>query len=237
MKRIMISFLILIGLLAVQMKGMRAPLAAGCSMPDLCVELMGPLSFLMIVFVPILILNEGITEKSSHYQFVIRSRSWGAVLKEQLIHAALTSLMIAIMIVAVVVVYSLFNKIPFYNWNRYESIFFYKTGMRLERGGWQVALYALVCVAARCMIVQNILMVFWWGFRHKMTGVFVCLCAMFDEAVRNDKIICRLLPFNYDIWCEPSDRRRLVIQLAVYMCVFALIYKYILNRKELMRCE
>lgn len=237
MKRVMISFLILAGMMAVQMKDIRILSVPGCCALDVCVVLMAPLSFFMITFVPVIILNQYITEKDSRYQFVIRSRSWALILKQQLIRSVIASVMISVVFMAVVVIYSSVHGIPFYNWDSYASIFFLQTDRRLEPGAGYVCVYALVCLVLRCTIMQNILLLFLWGCHYKILGVFVCLCIMFDEAVRYDKVISRLVPFDYDIWCSPADRLRMVLQLAVYVCVFVLAYKFILNRKELLRCE
>ena len=232
-----ISFLILIGMVAVQMKDLRVLSVPGCCVSDVCVGLMSPLSFFMITFIPVIILNQYVTEKDFQYQFVIRSRSWAVILKQQLIRSAIVSVMISIVFIATAVIHSSAYKLPLYNWDSYGSIFFLETGRKLALSAWHVYIYTWVCIVLRCMVIQNILLLFLWGWHYKILGVFVNLCIMFDEAARTDKIMCRLIPFNYDIWCNTEDRLRLILQLAAYVCIFALIYKFILNRKELLRCE
>lgn len=237
MKRVSGAFLILVGMILVQLKEVQVFSVPACCVPDVCVALMGPLSFFMITFLPVVILNQYITEKDFRYQFVIRSVSWRSVLKRQLLRSIIASAMISLVFLAVVAIYCLARKIPLYNWDSYSSIFFLRTNRLLGVSAWNVYIYVLVCIVLRCTILQNILLLFLWGCRYKVLGVLACLCIVFDEVARPDKVICRLIPFNYNIWCRTEDRLRLVIQLAVYVCISAVIYKLILNRKELLRCE
>lgn len=235
--KVFISIFMFIVFIALELNGvMGGELINGCSL-DVLVGLMSPLRFTFITIIPIIMLNHQITEKDFHYQFVIRHKSWISILWKQMIKIVVVSVIMAVLFLIAVILFSYMKKLPLYNWNSFNSIFFVRTDQRLGLYGFSVYLYALICIVVRMIIIQNILLLFMWGCQYKIIGIIFVLCITFDESIRGDKLICRLISFDYDIWISQFNRIRLLLQIAVYVCVGILLYKYFLSRKELLHCE
>lgn len=235
--KVFISIFMFIGFIALELNGvMSEELINGCAL-DVLVELMNPLSFTFITIIPIIILNHHITEKDFKYQFVIRCRSWVSILQGEMVKIVLASLLMAVFFLMSVIIFSYIEKLPLYNWNSFNSIFFVRTDQRLRLHGFIVYLYSLVCIVVRIIIIQNILLLFMWGCQYKIIGIIFVLCILFDEAIRGDKLICRLISFDYDIWISQFNRVRLLLQITVYFCIGILLFHYFLSRKELLHCE
>lgn len=226
-----------IGFIALELSGViSGELINGCAL-DVLVGLMNPLSFTFITIIPIIILNHYITEKDFKYQFVLRCRSWISILWGQMIKIVLVSLLMAVLLLMAVIIFSYMKKLPLYNWHSFNSIFFVRTDQRLELYGFTVYLYALICITVRFIIIQNVLLLFMWGCKYKIIGIISVLCILFDEAIRGDKLICRLISFDYNIWISQFNRIRLLLQISVYFFISILLYHFFLSRKELLHCE
>lgn len=235
--KVVISILVYLGFIALELNGIESgELNHGCAL-DVLVGLMSPLSFTFMTIVPIIMLNHLITEKDFKYQFVLRCRSWRSILRGQMAKIVLASLLMAVLLLMAVILFSFMKKLPLYNWNSFNSIFFIRTDHRLGLHGFTVYFYSLICIAVRIIIMQNIFLLFMWGCKYKIIGIISVLCISFDEAIRGDRLICRLISFDYDIWMSQFNRMRLLLQMAVYLCIGILLYQWILSRKELLHCE
>jgi hypothetical protein len=235
--RVFLSVFLFLGFIGVELNEVRiGGLSNGCAM-DVLVGLMSPLSFTLIIIIPMILLNHQITEKNLKYQFVLRYRSWGDILRGELIKTVAASVLLAALFIAVVAAFSYTKKLPFYNWDSFDSRFFIHNGQILEVHRFVVFFYAFLCIAMRLILIQNILLLFLWGSQHRMVGMIAVLCITFDEGIRGDKLLCRLLSFDYDIWLSPFARIRLLLQMAGYLCIGVLLFRYFLSRKELLHCE
>lgn len=234
--KVFIPIFVFIGFIGLELKGvMSGELINGCAL-DVLVGLMSPLSFTFIIIIPIILLNRHITERDFQYQSVIRHRSWLSILWEQMIKVVIVSVLMAVFFITTVLLFSYMKRLPLYNWNSLHSIFFIRTGQRLGLDGFTVYLYAFVCIVIRIMIIQNILLLFQWGCQYPIIGIISILCISFDESIRGDRFICRLISFDYHIWISQFDRIRLLLQVSVYFCIGILLYQYFLSRKELLHC-
>lgn len=233
---VIISFLLLIACILLELGRLPGISLDCCCGLDIMVNLAGALTFLFIVILPVFIQNFYITKDSFTYQFVIRHKSWRSILLTHIKKAVFFSLANACIFMLIIFIFLFIWNIPLYNWDSYNSLFYIYEGRCLMLNWYEVYLYACACIFVRCMIIQNILLLFSWQFRYRIIGNFIILCIIFDEAVRGDKLICRLIPFNYDIWYNTSARYRMAIQCVIYFCIAALIYKYILSRKEILQC-
>lgn len=234
--RIWIAFFILMIHLVVELGDHSAGNDFRCG-ADVLVGQLGPLTFLWGVVLPVILLNQQIVKNSFQYQYVIRSGSWKSILLTQLKKITLVSLIFAITYIVCVILYCKLNGLVLFNWDKYDSMFYIYTQQQLKAESTVVYIYATVCIFLRCLVINHILLLFFWGFRHEIVGMLVVICLVFDEAIRGDKWICRLFPFDYRIWCEANERARMVLQFVIYAVGAIVLYRYILLRKELNWCE
>ncbi|MCR5796307.1 MAG: hypothetical protein K6G63_00100 [Eubacterium sp.] len=193
---------------------------------------LGSFSFLWAVIVPLIIVHQKVIEKSFKYQYIIRSNSWWAILKRQLLVLGITSAVISLTYIVFVIVYCKVNGIVLYNWNIYDSMFCLITQKQLNVDGFVIYAYAFLCIFLRCFLINNILLIFNWTFENGILGILIVLAAVFCEAILGIKIICRVFVFNYDIWYKAGERMASVIQSIIYVVIILMTYKYLLSRKE-----
>lgn len=234
---LILSFLILIGSTLLELGSWSNDSLVNYCGLDIMVKLAGPLTFLFIIIFPISIQNHYVTKRSFIYQFVIRRKSWRAILLAQIKKSAIFSFLNTAILILISLLFAYVYGIPLYNWDSYNSLFYIYEGQCLLLNCFQVYLYAIVCIFVRCVILHNILILSSWKFRYKIIGNFIILCIILDEALRGHKFICRLIPFNYNIWCNPDDRFQMVIQCIVYLCVAVFIYSCLISRKEILKIE
>lgn len=235
--KVWIAVFIFLTLIARELFGVREEeIICGCAL-DVLVGMLRPLPFTLITIVPTIMMSSQITEKDFHYQFSIRHKSWKSILWEQMKKIIVVSVVMAVLFLIAVMLFAYMKKIPLYNWNSFISIFSIRTDKKLELCAFTVYAYAFLCIVVRMILIQNILLLFMWGGQYKIIGIIFVLCITFDEQIRGDRLICRLLSFDYDIWFGQPDRIRVLLQTAVYVCAGILLYKYFLSRKELLHCE
>lgn len=229
--RIGIAFLVLIIHLIVELGNNDTGNLFMCG-ADILIGQLGPFSFLWGVILPVILTHQQIVKYTFKYQHVIRGGSWKALLINQIKKITLISALISIIYILFVILYCKFNGVMLYNWDSCESLFYIYTQKQLGVSGIIVYVYAFVCLFMRCVVINHILLLFLWACNHETIGVLIVLCVTFAEAILGVKWICRLFSFDYHIWCENSERLRVVLQSMAYVVIFVAIYRYLLLRKE-----
>lgn len=207
------------------------------SIADVCVFLMQPLNYTMIMILPIILTSFRISKFDFIYNFTIRQNSWKQIWKKQIKQIAIMSLVFALFFVICIVIFSLGKKIPLFNWNVKQSFFFWRTEIILNFSAAEIYIYFLVCCFLRNFILQNIILLLEWFGIPRLIGVICIIVISLDEAVRGmDRLVSRLITADYAVWTNSSYRIETVIQTLVYFFMGYILYQIAINRKEIKHC-
>lgn len=234
--RYLIGFIILILHLLVELRSNDMGNDFMCG-ADILVSQLGTFSFLWGVIIPVILFHQQIVKYTFKYQHVIRAKSWKTILISQMKKVTLVSVLISIVYILFVILYCKWNGVVLYNWDACDSLFYIYTQEQLGVSGSIVYVYAFICIFLRCVVINQILLLFLWAYDNEVLGVLTIFCLTFAEAILGLKWICRLFSFDYHIWCENDERLRMVLQSGVYVVAVVIIYRYLLLRKEKVVCE